>query len=337
MRILFLGVDKGTSKHRMEAMRRLGHTVSSIDPQACLPNNYIKRKFHYETGAIFYERTVTDFVLGAIGEDRFDCCWTDGGFCVGPTLIANIHRQGCPVINYNVDDPFGTRDRFHWELYKKSVPHYDILVVVRPQNVPEAYQRGAQKVLHVFRSADEVAHSPRNISQMDFEYWQSDVVCVATWMPERGPFLSQLMNLGVPLSIYGDRWNRAREWKLLQPAWRGPATAGDDEYAKAVQCAKVCLGLLSKGNRDLHTQRSLEIPSLGSLFCAERTTEHQTLYREGEEAIFWSDAAECAEKCLSLLSDDPARSSIAKRGHERCMANNLFNESIISYIFSHLF
>src|SRR5205814_1486 len=122
----------------------------------------------------------------------------------------------------------------------------------------------------------------------DHDRWQSEVLFVGTWMPERGPFLADLVKLGVPLAIYGTRWEKAREWKSLKSFWRGGWIEGDD-YARAIQCSRLCLGLLSKGNRDLHTTRSLEIPALGGVLCAERTDEHLALFREGLEAVYWSD------------------------------------------------
>ncbi len=106
----------------------------------------------------------------------------------------------------------------------------------------------------------------------------------------------------------------------------------DDAYAAAIQSSKVCLGLLSKGNRDLHTQRSLEIPALGGLLCAERTIEHLTLYDEGREAVFWQDAEECAAHCHRLLADESLRREIARRGHERAQRNNHYNEPMLTTV-----
>lgn len=106
----------------------------------------------------------------------------------------------------------------------------------------------------------------------------------------------------------------------------------ESAYASAIAAAKISLGLLSKGNRDLHTRRSVEIPSIGGLLCAERTSEHLALYDEGTEAVFWNDAAECAAQCHRLLADDDLRASISKRGHHRALRNNLFNEPLMASI-----
>jgi spore maturation protein CgeB len=180
-------------------------------------------------------------------------------------------------------------------------------------------------------AADEVAHAPVAFSCDDLRKWRSEVAFVGTWMPERDPFLARLLDLGVPLSIYGDRWYKAREWPVIRKAWHGSGLIGQD-YVKAIQSAKICLGLLSKGNRDLHTTRSAEIPYIGSVLCAERTIEHQAMYLENEEAIFWDTPEECAQKCFTLLADEPTRQAIALAGRRRCIHSGYLNEPTVKRI-----
>ena len=330
MRILYLGPNSFTSKQRSDALVRLGHDVVAVDPARYVSKNPVFRKINWEVGGFLSQASVARGVLSEIGDARFDVTWVDSGRYVGPALVHALRRRGGPVLNYNVDDPFGKRDRLSWLLYLHTVPAYDLVAVVREENVAEANARGAKKVVRVYRSADEVAHAPHSLSDEDHTRWDSDVCFVGTWFPERGPFMAALVRLGVPLTIFGNGWQKAPEWPAIQPAWRGPGTKSDDEYAKAIQCAKICLGLLSKGNRDLHTTRSLEVPLLGGLLCAERTPEHLYLYDEGTEAIFWGDAAECAHVCRELLVDAPRRLEIAHRGRDRCIANGTLNERMMS-------
>ncbi len=259
--------------------------------------------------------------------------WVDQGGWIGRGVIRGIRQQlGVPIVNYMLDDPFGGRDGRRFSAYLRAVPEYDLLAVVRQENIAEAYARGAQKVLRVWRSADEVAHAPRELSAEQRKRFASDVVFVGTWMPERSPFMAELIRRGVPLSIWGNRWQKAPEWPQLAPHWRGPGLDNDEDYAAAILAAKINLGLLSKGNRDLHTTRSLEIPALGGLFCAERTCEHLELYEEGREAVFWEDAAECAEQCLTLLADEARRKAIAAAGHARALRNQYYNEPVMTQI-----
>jgi len=198
---------------------------------------------------------------------------------------------------------------------------------VRRPNVQEAIALGARNVMWVWRAADQVAHAPLTPTPEEWRRYASDVSFVGTYFPERGPFLAELLERGVPLSIYGDHWQRAPEWPRLAAHWRGPASRSDRAYALMVQCSKVSLGLLSKGNRDLHTTRSAEVPHLGALFCAERTPEHEALYRDGKEAVFWWDAAECAKQ----VPRAPPRRAAAprdRRRRARCIENATLNERI---------
>lgn len=334
MNILFLGSNQGTGGHRAAALERLGHEVLQINPDLLAPQDRLRAKFHYETGGLLCEKSVTTQVLAQLGDRHFDLTWVDNVRLIGPRLVREMQRRHSPVLNYNVDDPYGKRDRYAWALYQKTVPFYDLVAVVREENVAEAKALGAKKVLRVYRSADEVAHAPRALTADDHARWDSEVVFVGTYMPERGVFMAELMRRGVPLTIYGNLWQRAKEWPVLRNAWKGPGTTRDEDYAKAILGAKVALGLLSKGNRDLHTTRSLEVPALGTVFCAERTPEHQFLYCEGEEAVFWLDAAECADACLKLLDNDGLRQEIARHGRERCLRNGTMNQQSMATIIS---
>ena len=306
----------------------------SLDPYSLLPGGWLTNYWNHHTGAVGSGRLVRTRVLERVRNLRFDLVWVDGGDVISPDLVCALKRQAGFIINYNVDDPYGTRDSNKWRLYLRSVPYYDLIAVVRDCNIAEAYYEGAKDVMRVYMSSDELAHAPRNVSVADLAAWRSDVTFVGTWMPERGPFFERLVELGVPISIWGNRWTKANEWPILRRFWRGPALADEDDYARALQCAKVCIGLLSKGNRDLSTQRSFEIPHLGGVFCAERTSEHLTLYQEDLEAVFWSDADECAAKCKRLLNDEHWRKLLGRRGRLRSLRNGLTNEAIVENIIS---
>jgi spore maturation protein CgeB len=333
--ILYIGDDTPhtTSLHRADALRRLGHKVQVVNPEPATSGR-LASSFHHRTGYRYLQGVAERRALGVATSQSFDLVWVDGGRALNASLVKELKYRIGPVVNYNVDDPFGPVNTRHWRTFLAAVPQYDLLVVVRRSNVSEAYAYGARRVVQVWRSYDEEDHEPRELTRADVQRWRTEVLFVGTWMPERGPFLLELLLRGVPLSIFGSRWRKAREWRQLEPAWRGGYLIGDD-YARAIQCARVTLGLLSKQNRDLHTTRSLEVPALGGLFCGERTIEHLSLYEEGVEAVFWGDAAECAEKCLSLLADAERRNAIAAAGHRKVLSLDVSNEKVISQVLDH--
>jgi spore maturation protein CgeB len=328
MKILYLGCDDGTCLDRANAYRRLGHEVEHIDPRRLLPRTGWVDRLTWRIGGQVFAPAVRSRLARRLEGRRYALCHVDCGEWVTPGVIRQLRRHADAIINYNADDPLGRRDMRRFAAYRSALAHYDHVFVPRESNVREARDYGARSVTRVWFAADETSHHPRPLCAEDHRRWDCDVLFLGTWMPERGPLLLRLAELGVPLSIRGGRWHKAPEWKRLARYWKGPALGGDD-YAKAIQCARVCLGLISKGNRDLHTTRSLEIPSLGSVLCAERTSEHQQMYAEGDEAVFWSTAEECADACEKLLANDAERIRIAARGRARLMKNGHMNETVM--------
>ena len=329
--ILYIGSQKWTCLDRANAFRRLGHQVEHVDLRQLLPNTSWVDRFAWHIGGHIFSPWIKRNLPIKLGLRRFDLCYVDGGEWLTPSGITLLRKYASKIISYNIDDPFGMRDGQRYIAYRMSQPFYDLSVVMRSMNVIEAKNLGARNVLRVFMSADEVAHAPRHISEEDQKIWSSEVLFLGTWMPERGVFLLNLIERGVPLTIRGSGWEKAPEWPLIRKYWKSGAVYGD-EYAKSIQCAKVNLGLLSKGNRDKHTTRSLEIPALGGLLCAERTDEHLEMYQDGLEALFWSDADECANLCLAILNDESKRKIIAEAGHRRVVENKHFNEAVLANI-----
>jgi len=336
MRILYLGSSSGTSGHRAAAMARLGHEVTLLDPYQALPAGRVVSpllaQWNRYTGGLGLVELARRWVLRQIDGAHFDLAWVDHGAMVGASLVRELKARIPCVLCYCIDDPFGGRDATLWRGFLGALPFYDLLVVVRTPNIEEAYAHGARKVMRVFMSADEVAHRPRALPASDYEQWRSDVLFVGTAFPERGPFLADLVRLGVPLTLYGNRYDRLPEWRILKPYWRAADASTTDSYANAISAAKVCLGLLSRGNRDLHTTRSMEIPSLGRVLCAERTPEHSALYDEDVEAVFWSNAQECAAQCFDLLGDESRRQAIAEAGRARFLKSPWRNDQVVQDI-----
>lgn len=339
LNILYLGSNYGTSRHRADALSRLGHSVELINPWAFLSqHHFIKKmigKLTYEIGPAWMEPYVRRYLMAAINSRRFDVIWNNQCELIGGNTVLLLKEQTNWLITYANDDPFGTRDKRRFSLYQNSISHYDLMAVVRKANVNEAYAFGARKVILVPFTADEIAHVPLDLSSEEKARWASEVTFIGTWMPERGPFIAKLIQFALPISLYGDRWEKASEWPIIKKIWRGPGLVGK-AYVKAIQSSKICLGIVSKGNRDSHTTRSAEIPYIGSVLCAERTVEHLATYKEDEEAVFWSTAEECAQKCFALLSDKEKRNHIAEAGRRRCMDSGYLNEPVMRQILNAL-
>lgn len=337
MRIAYVGSAQGTSLHRARALGRLGHEVTIIDPWAWLGSSNIRRRLHFHSGYIGAGFLINRRLFSELNAAEPDLIWVNQGEFLGPEAVTGMRAFGVPLVNYANDNPFSMENRRRFRLYRRALSLYDLVVTVFAQAVEPAKRCGAKKVIRKYISADEVAHCPRPLDEELRRKYRSEVAFVGTWMKgERGPFIAGLIKRGVPVSVWGDRWHRSRDWETIAPHWRGPGVYDEDSYAAILQSAKICLGLVNERSGNLHTDRSLQIPAIGSLLCAKRTSEHLALYREGEEAVFWSDIDECAERCRVLLADDGLRRKIAQRGHERALRNHLFNEAVMAAILAEL-
>ena len=326
--------------HRVAALQRLGHDVTVVEPSRALEKLRLPPallwSWTFKTGALGLGGLVARYVQSQIKNASFDLVFVDSGELLGPAPIVALKRAGGIVVNYNQDNPYVTRDGLKWRQFLRALPFYDLVVTPRASSVEPAKRAGARRVIAVNFAADEAVHRPIELTEEDRARYGAKVAFVGTWMPERGPFLLRLIERGVPLRIYGDRWKNAPEYERLRPHIASGDLAGD-EYVKAIAGAAIAIGLLSKGNQDLHTTRSLEIPAIGTLFCAERTSDHLAMYKEGEEAVFFDSADECADLCLALLTQPDRIAKIAAAGAKRVRQNGDFNERLLGAIIAAAF
>jgi hypothetical protein len=251
----------------------------------------------------------------------------DGGELLGPEHVRYLRTVSGAVVNFNQDNPYVPAESRKWRRFLRALPSYDLIVTPRHSSAEAARAEGARRVLEVRFAADEIVHRPPDPPPAR----SLPVVFAGTWMPGRGPFLVRLLELGVPLRIFGPRWRKAPEFPALSSV-TVDGYLDDRAYVDTIASAKIGLALLFAGNRDLHTTRSLEIPAIGTLLCAERTADHAAMYRDGEEAVLWSDPEECAALCLDLLRDEARIERIARAGRERALRNGHFNEQLLARI-----
>lgn len=346
MKILYIGAATSwsTSRHRADALGRLGHQVTLADPEIKLAHvlrGRLRSALHYRSGYRLVQSNIFDWIIYLMKDrvnDSPDLVWINGGELLGYKAVSKLKALKCPLVLYNNDDPTGKRDGRRFDSLLNALPIYDLCVVRNLHSIPEYQKYGAKSVHRVYMSYDEVVHTPFDEFSQISEQFISDVAFVGTWIRGEGRdrFLLGLIERGLNVAIWGGRWQKAPVWSQLQPYWRGEALSGRD-YVSAIQGAKISIGMLSHGNRDLHTRRSVEIPYAGGLLCAERTSEHLQLYHEGEEAVFWSDVDECAKHCHDLLANPEKRERIRLAGMKRVRNNQLGNEDICRQILAKVF
>lgn len=328
MKVLYLGTDSGTSLHRVAAMRRMGCVVDLINPDEAFGKSRYVTAWIWRTGGLGLEAIVRRHVLSRLRHERYDICIVNHPEVIGRSLIEALRPNVGALLHFNCDNPFVTRDRRRWAMFLPTAPLYDLHSTPRISTAEEGERRGLAMYRHV-QTADEVVHRPRPETELDRARFSSDVAFVGTWMPERGPFVVRLLEAGIRVRIFGANWHKAPEYARLRESVVIPRELGDDDYVRAIQYGRIVLGFVSLANHDLHTKRSHEVPAIGSLLCARRTSQHSELYREDEEAVFWDTMDECAEKCRALFANPERIAAIAAAGARRQAASDNWNEILM--------
>ena len=146
MKILYLGSDHGTSRHRADSLRRLGHHVELLDPSASIRALPLTGPWQKYLGSLGLAAKVKTDILNRVRDSSFDVAWVDAGALVSPSLVDELKSIASRVINLNLDDPYGRRDLNLWKQYRAAVSSYDLVVVVREENIAEARALNAKRI-----------------------------------------------------------------------------------------------------------------------------------------------------------------------------------------------
>jgi spore maturation protein CgeB len=258
---------------------------------------------------------------------RPDWVWIWRGTHVLPfTLRVIRQRTRARLLSYNNDDPFGPRVHgkvpWHhhtlWRWYLAGLREFDLVLVYRPVNVSEALTAGAKQVRVLMPYFVPWIHRPLQLSEEDWRRYDCDVVFVGHYEPDGcDGYIRALIEAGLRVRVFGgEYWNRWAPADLRRALGTVRPAYGDD-YVKALCGAKMALGLLSRLNRDTYTRRHFEIPACGALLLSERTGDLERMFKDGEEAVFFSSADELIERARELIRAAEKRAWVQENGRRR--------------------
>ena len=333
--ILYVGTASGTCLGRARALEALGHRIRFIP--SGIPRTRIAHAIHRIGHRL--DRPPDLFganraILRAAASEPFDLLWVDRGREIRPATLSRLRRTapGLRMVSYSPDDMLSRHNTS--VAYRACIPLYDFHVTTKSYNVDELRALGARDVYFVQKSYDPEVHRPIELTAADRERYGCDVGFVGYFEDDRARMMLRLAESGIPVTVHGPRWSslaRAHPNLII----RGGYLDGD-AYATAICATRINLGFLRKSARDLHTQRSVEIPACASFMLAERTDEHRSLFAEGREAEYFTGFEELLEKCRYYLDHETERAAIAAAGRQRCLAGRYDNAARLSAVLEHV-
>ncbi len=337
MRILYVGVlwNGGTCLQRLKAMQDVGHAVVSVDT-APEDVRKLQKCFFYRVKRKLFGHSdlahANPKIISLINKNDFDVLWLDNAQTISPETLG-IVRQVSPktiIVGYSPDDMAGKHNQSR--AFMGGLPFYHFYFTTKSYGVKELKDMGVPQVVFIDNAYDPNTHRPATLSEEEKKQYGGNVGFIGDYESERAQLIFYLAEHGISVRIWGPNWER--KCKLHHPNMliEGKFLYGD-EYAKAICAFDINLAFLRKINRDLQTQRSVEIPACGAFMLAERTQEHLELFEEGKEAAFFSTKEELLEKVRYYLNHSEKRKQIAQAGRERCLWSGYSNQERIKKMF----
>ena len=319
--ILYVGdTSEGcTSGMRCETFRGLGHRVQAIS-RGHLREGRVARFRSRVLWKLGYphDSGVNWAIRAALSHSTPDVLWCDRPLDIKPATLKAAKRAhpSMKIVAYSVDDMSQSHNQSVF--YVKSIPLYDLHVTTKSYNLSELTDRGAQQVLFVNNAFSPRVHFPMELNAEEKLRYGGPVGFVGTYEPERAEMLVALAKERIPVRVWGGAWPDRLRAATPHLRIEGRELMGHS-YRLALNSFDINLGFLRKINRDVQTQRSVEIPACSGFLLAERTEEHRALFQEDVEAAYFSSTEELIGKVKYYLGNGPVRKRIAVNGFRRAV------------------
>lgn len=343
-RILFVAdlnfYAKGYS--RLASLKRLGAEVEAFSHtpiggnEAGHPSFSLLFRFAWKLGIHMDTEAVNESLPEKAKAFAPDIIWIEKGNMVRPRTLMALH-DACPgaiIASYSEDDMYNPINRSL--AYQRGLKHYNVVFVSKSFNADkeELPSLGAKVCMAVDKAYDPEQHLPIEVSTEDRDAYGADVGFIGTYAPERGVDLMFLAENGISVRVWGNGWDQFRRTHPnLNVEKRALVNRqGDLRYSKGIAATKINLGFLRKINRDLQTDRSIEIPACGGFMLAEYSSDHARLFADGREAVFYLNLEDLLEKTRYFLDHDEEREKIAVAGRVRCENSGYSHDARMAFM-----
>ncbi len=301
MKILIVGSDKVYSIENfyVRHMREAGAELENFPAQRIFYDYYQKsivNKLIFRAGLSRILRKINNSLLERVEAFRPSVVWVFKGMEVLPSTLKKISARGVKIVNYNPDNPFiftgaGSGNKH----VKRSIGLYDLHFTYNL-----AIRRQLEKDYGAHTALLPFGYELDDSQYAEFRNEEEVLrVCFAgNPDAQRAAFLKALLDEGIPIDLIGNGWAGF----VQHPSARIFDAVYKDEFWRVLRKYRVQLNLLRIHNEDSHNMRTFEVPGIGGIMLAPRTTEHTMFFKEGEEVFLFDGVPECIEKIRQLLA-----------------------------------
>lgn len=248
-------------------------------------------------------------------------------------FFLNLKKKGIYLIHFSNDDQLNPSNQT--QNYICSIPLYNLHITTKSYNVEELNLLNATSVKFINNATSNHYIYPIKISNTDKINYGSQVGFIGTYEFQRAESLLFLAKNGVKIRIWGSGWKGKSSIKHPNLIIEDKPLWGED-YLKVLCSTDINLNFLRKENRDLQTTRSIEIPASGAFMLAEYSSEHEKLFENNQEAVYFKDNLDLLGKVRFYLQNPKEIKRIALNGYIRCIDSNYFYKDAFNQLFHKL-
>jgi spore maturation protein CgeB len=267
-------------------------------------------------------------LVEAVVEVKPDVVWVEEPYFIYPDTLREIHRwTGATLVCAYSDDPRDPAKRSRH--FDRSIGIYHVIFSTKDELLQRYFDVGSPYPAKFWKGYDPDRIHPVSLGEQEWETYGSTAAFIGHADMVRGKSmrlapLEALARAVQGTKIWGQSWSRVT-WPADLADVVHPHQLDGVRYSKAICAAKVVIQIPSRLARDTHSSRSLEIPACRTLMLAERTVDHQILFEEDKEAVFFGSISELVDKARYYVTHHEERERIAQAGYERCLRSGYSN------------
>ena len=312
MKVLYCGINQGTSKSRKNGLIKMGYNVSHFKLEKNILTNskwfqYLEQKSLNSLNL----KILNSRLINKVKRISPDLVWIDKGTYIYKETLENI-KQTNPntvIIHHNTDDI--ESDKHQFDNYLSSLDLYDAHFTCNKFNIDYCKKISTSRFFYNELGYDQNIFYPKKQEK------QYDLFFIGHHEPDYENYVSEILNKDIKFFLGGPGWHSSDI-----PKSKIAFSNYDEKICPNVSNKSFAgLGLYSTWNRNISSGRIFEIPATKAALIVKRNIFTENLYEEGSEAIFFDNPSDLSSKLEHLFKNKTLLEEIANNGYKRCLIN----------------
>jgi spore maturation protein CgeB len=238
-----------------------------------------------------------------------DVLWLFKAMEIYPETLRKLRQRQIMLVNYNADHPFRYFARGSGNNnVRRAIPYYHLHLTYSERIRREMLERYPGIQIGVVPFGHDVGDAV--YGQISGEVETVRACFLGNPDQHRRENIERLLEAGVPVDVYGYRWDR---FLKPSPLLRMHGQVVGDEMLRTLRRYRVQLNFFRPHNADSHNMRTFEVPACGGIMLAEDSFEHRAFFESGHEAFFFRTPKEMVEGARFLLDMPTSRADAVRR------------------------